>query len=158
MPTSLMIQHPNRSKLPLPVIMASTPHQDKGTSARIRSTLRTLIMPTSPAKSTTKSMEHLKKTSDTSSSREARSNSLKRSSSLRRAKNKDNTVQGSAMTRSGTGGSLDRTPKRSHSINGSRRFRDRDLNFTISRGVQTQLTKDPLADESESLSRYVLFT
>ena len=69
---------------------------------------------------------------------------LRRSSSLRRPRNKDkdqlcdNSAR-SNFSRSGTGGSLER-----HRRSGSqRRFRDRDLNVRVSRGVQTRLTKDP---------------
>ncbi len=94
-------------------------------------------------------------TSATSRRSEAKtSGPLRRSTSLRRPRNKDlhdstgctgsgEAATGNArpgFTRSGTGGSLER-----HKRSGSqRRFRDRDLNVKISRSVQTRLTKDPL--------------
>ncbi len=54
--------------------------------------------------------------------------------------------------RTGTGGTLERrSVSRSHSVQGKRtRDRDRDLNVRKSRGVQTQLTRDVLADEDQS--------
>lgn len=81
---------------------------------------------------------------------------VQRSQSLRRVKNKDLVNPGPGysgnhfMVRSGTSGTLDRNMgvKRTHSITGTRRFRDRDLNVKLSRGVQTQLTKDTV-DEPE---------
>ena len=77
---------------------------------------------------------------------------MNRSNSLRKVKNKD---QNYPLARSGTSGTLDRnygvkrTPSM-NTVNGgtSRRFRDRDLNVKLSRGVQTQLTKDTV-DEPE---------
>ena len=72
------------------------------------------------------------------------------SSSLRRPKNKDVATAGeskSSLPRSGTGTLERHQVSRSHSVQG-KRTRDRvDLNVRKSRGVQTQLTRDVLADE-----------
>ncbi len=86
------------------------------------------------------------------------------SNSLRRPKNKDmassvtsstSSVNAkSTLPRSGTGGTLDnggnnrRSVSRSHSVQG-KRMRERDMNVRKSRGVQTQLTRDVLADEDQ---------
>ena len=83
------------------------------------------------------------------------SSSMTRSSSLRRVRNKDllnnkdtNTLN-YPLSRSGTSNTLDRNHerggggvKRTPSMTTVRRFRDRDLNVKLSRGIQTQLTKD----------------
>ena len=72
------------------------------------------------------------------------------SSSLRRPKNKDNNSDRVPLQRSGTGGTLERRSiGRSHSVTG-RRFKDRDLNVKKSRAIQTQLTRDVLADDEAS--------
>lgn len=84
--------------------------------------------------------------------------SMQRSNSLRKLKNKELTGNSStlgnyALSRSGTSGTLDsKNPgsgiKRTPSMNTMRRYRDRDLNVKLSRGIQTQLTKDTV-DEPE---------
>ncbi len=80
---------------------------------------------------------------------------LNRSNSLRKMRNKDKTDASSSsnfnsLSRSGTSGTLDRAlgVKRTPSMTTVRRFRDKDLNVKLSRGVQTQLTKDTV-DEPE---------
>ena len=78
--------------------------------------------------------------------------SMTRSNSLRKSKHKDQNSFNS-LSRSGTSGTLDRNfgsngVKRTPSTNSVRRYRDRDLNVKLSRGVQTQLTKDTV-DEPE---------
>ena len=81
--------------------------------------------------------------------RMTRSSSLRRANSLRRTNNKtqtqaQNSTQ-SPLTRSGTGGSLERNSRRT-TFSGNRKYKSRDLNVTVSRGVQTNLTKDPMED------------
>ena len=81
-----------------------------------------------------------------------RSSSLRRANSLRRTNNKtqaqqasNSQHQSSPLTRSGTGGSLERNSRRT-TFSGNRKYKSRDLNVTVSRGVQTNLTKDPMED------------
>ena len=49
------------------------------------------------------------------------------------------------LTRSGTGGSLERSSRRT-TLSGNRKYKSRDLNVTVSRGIQTNLTKDPMEE------------
>ena len=82
--------------------------------------------------------------------RMTRSSSLRRANSLRRTNNKTQAQQASQnqstpLTRSGTGGSLERNSRRT-TFSGNRKYKSRDLNVTVSRGIQTNLTKDPMED------------
>lgn len=80
--------------------------------------------------------------------RMTRSSSLRRANSLRRTNNKTQAQVNSnqtPLTRSGTGGSLERNSRRT-TFSGNRKYKSRDLNVTVSRGVQTNLTKDPMED------------
>ena len=83
-----------------------------------------------------------------------RSSSLRRANSLKRSNNKTqatttNQQQISPLTRSGTGGSLERNSRRT-TLSGNRKYKSRDLNVTISRGIQTNLTKHPMDELSNN--------
>ena len=85
-----------------------------------------------------------------------RSHSLKRSS-----RNKDiaaaNGGNGS-LQRSGSGSGINQV-KRSNSMHQSqRRFRDRDLNVKLSRGIQTQLTKDAAVEDEDNVVTSIDFS
>jgi hypothetical protein len=128
-----------------------------GTASMLKSTLsRMTKLTTSPAVNRSNSFKEpeipMRKASTL---RNPGPGSIQRSNSLRKVKNKDLAINGSTntlgnypLTRSGTSGTLDSRIKRTPSMNSARRFRDRDLNVKLSRGVQTQLTKDTV-DEPE---------
>merc|ERR1719357_1359997 len=135
-------------------------------SAMLKSTLKRMTkLTTSPVNRSSS----FKEPPDVSRNRNG-TNSLKqplmaRSNSLRKVKNKDKVQEmsnGSSYslsrsasgTSTGTSGTLDRNfgsssgVKRTPSMTTVRRFRDKDLNVKLSRGVQTQLTKD-IIDEPD---------
>jgi len=102
------------------------------------------------------------------SSSASSTNNMGRSHSLKRAgRNKDNAQQlqqqsdQRSLQRTGSGSGLNRQDvKRSNSMHqsyhgghggghGNRRFRDRDLNVKLSRGIQTSLTKDAMTEDAD---------
>ena len=132
--------------------------KEVGTGAMLKSTLKRMTKLTTSPVTRTNSFKAppvtnpgVEKSSENSSAR--RTPMMNRSNSLRKVKNKDQQIF-HPLARSGTSGTLDRnfggvkrTPSM-NTVNSSRRFRDRDLNVKLSRGVQTQLTKDTM-DEPE---------
>jgi len=105
----------------------------------LKSTLKSFIMPTNNQNPPIHTEPRM-----------TRSSSLRRANSLRRTNNKTQAQQasqnqGTPLTRSGTGGSLERNSRRT-TFSGNRKYKSRDLNVTVSRGIQTNLTKDPMED------------
>ena len=155
-----MVESSTESKIGKHKIVDPKPETKKevGTGAMLKSTLKRMTkLTTSPVTRTNSfkappvTNQGVEKSSENSSAR--RTPMMNRSNSLRKVKNKDQ-QNFHPLARSGTSGTLDRnfggvkrTPSM-NTVNSSRRFRDRDLNVKLSRGVQTQLTKDTM-DEPE---------
>ena len=125
-------------------------------SAMLKSTLKRMTkLTTSPVSRSSSFKEPPDMTKNRNGTGSLKQPLMARSNSLRKVKNKDKAVaemtNGSSysLSRSGTSGTLDRNfgsasggVKRTPSMTTVRRFRDKDLNVKLSRGVQTQLTKD----------------
>ena len=136
-------------KMVEPLKKEEPPKKEVGTGAMLKSTLKRMTKLTTSPVTRTNSF----KAPPVTSENPKKTPLMNRSNSLRKVKNKDN-PNFNSLARSGTSGTLDRnfggvkrTPSM-NTVNSSRRFRDRDLNVKLSRGVQTQLTKDTM-DEPE---------
>lgn len=160
-----------KHKVPVPVASPTSPttlEKDKKStspssspnnvtaSAMLKSTLKRMTkLTTSPVSRSSSFKEPPDMTKHRNGTGSLKQPLMARSNSLRKVKNKDKAVaemtNGSSysLSRSGTSGTLDRNfgsanggVKRTPSMTTVRRFRDKDLNVKLSRGVQTQLTKD----------------
>jgi len=132
---------------------SSSTNTSPGTASMLKSTLKRITkLTTSPVSRSQSFREPIPPPRILQNKPNGHPTSMTRSSSLRRVKNKDlannkeihgNSTLNYPLSRSGTSGTLDRNGvKRTPSMTSVRRFRDRDLNVKLSRGIQTQLTKD----------------